>query len=129
MTPDERERMNRLCLRIQEEKDYNTFATLLNEMSDLIARKEQRRFKHQPKLVWQRNRPWKTVSAVVTKIVDNPDFADEPAKVEISIADADHLFREVRIKNLFTDLDGRQVALGTGAHVDVTFEAETKNPA
>jgi hypothetical protein len=42
---------------------------MLHEMSELIARKEQRRFEHHPKLVWQRNGPWKTVPAVVTKIV------------------------------------------------------------
>jgi hypothetical protein len=44
MTPEERERMNSLCIAIQEETDYNKFATLLRELSELIARKEQRRF-------------------------------------------------------------------------------------
>jgi hypothetical protein len=69
MTSEERERMNRLSVGIQEETDYNKFAAMLHEMSELIARKEQRRFEHHPKLVWQRNGPWKTVPAVVTKIV------------------------------------------------------------
>jgi hypothetical protein len=49
MTPEERERMNSLCIGIQEETDYNKFATLLRELSELIARKEQRRFKQHPR--------------------------------------------------------------------------------
>ena len=44
MTSEERERMNSLSVGIQEETDYNKFAALLHEMSELIARKEQRRF-------------------------------------------------------------------------------------
>lgn len=125
MTSEERERMNGLCVGIQEETDYNKFAVLLHEMSELIARKEQRRFEHHPKLVWQRNTPWKTVPAVVTKIV-TPAFNDQPAKVEISISQADDLFREIRIENNFTGIDGGPVALTNGARLDVTFEAETK---
>ena len=125
MTSEERERMNSLCIGIQEEMDYNRFAALLREMSELIARKEQRRFEHRPKLVWQRNTPWKTVPAVVTKIV-KPAFDDQPAKVEISISQADDLFREIRIENNFTDVDGGPIALTNGARLHVTFEAETK---
>jgi hypothetical protein len=123
MTSEERERMNSLSVGIQEETDYNKFAAMLHEMSELIARKEQRRFEHHPKLVWQRNAPWKTVPAVVTKIVA---FAGQPAKVEISITQADDLFREIRIENNFTDIDGGPVALTNGARLDVTFEAETQ---
>ena len=125
MTSDERERMNRLCFGIQEETDYNKFAVLLHEMSELIARKEQRRFEHHPKLIWQRNTPWKTVPAVVTKVV-KPAFDGQPVKVEISISQADDLFREIRIENNFNDVDGGPVALTNGARLDVTFEAETK---
>jgi len=125
MTSEERERMNRLSVGIQKETDYNKFAAMLHEMSELIARKEQRRFEHHPKLVWQRNGPWKTVPAVVTKIV-KPAFEGQPAKVEISISQADDLFREIRIENNFTDVDGGAVALTNGARLDVTFAAETK---
>jgi hypothetical protein len=126
MTSEERERMNRLCVGIQEETDYNKFAVLLHEMSDLIALKEQRRFEHHPKLVWQKNKPWKTLQAVVTKVV-KPVLDGQPAKVEISIGQADDLFREVRIENNFTDVDGGSVALTNGARLDLTFEAEIKN--
>ncbi len=52
MTSEERERMNSLSVGIQEETDYHKFAAMLNEMSELIARKEQRRFEHHPKLVF-----------------------------------------------------------------------------
>jgi hypothetical protein len=125
MTSEERERMNRLCVGIQEETDYNKVAVLLHEMSELIAVKEQRRFEHHPKLVWQKHKPWKTVPAVVTKIV-KPAFEGQPAKVEISIGEADDLFREIRIENNFTGDDGGPVALTNGARLDVTFKAETK---
>src|ERR1700733_2541489 len=113
MTPEERERMNSLCLGIQEEKDYNKFASMLHEMSELIARKEQRRFQQHPRVTWQKNKPWKTVPAVVNKLVKS-GFADEPERVEISITGAENLFREIRIENKFTGIDGGPVALTNG---------------
>jgi len=57
-----------------------------------------------------------------------PGFAGQPEKVEISITGAEDLFREIRIENKFTGVDGAPVALTSGAHVDVTFEAETQDP-
>jgi len=126
MTSEERQRMNRLCLGIQEETDYTKFTAMLHEMSELIARKEQRRFQQYPKLVWGRNKPWKSVPAVVNKIVP-PVLAEEPEKVEISVAEADDLFREIRIANRFSDIDGGQVALKSGARLDVTFEVEPQD--
>jgi hypothetical protein len=127
MTPEECERMTGLCSAIQKEQDYNRFASLLTELGEILARKEQRRFKQHPKLIWQRNRPWKTVPARVSKLV-KVGLSDQPEKVEIAITAADDLFREIRIENKFTGVDGRTVALTNGAHVDVTFEAETKDP-
>jgi hypothetical protein len=53
MTSEAREHMNSLSAGIHEETDYNKFAAMLHEMSELIARKEQRRLEHHPKLVWQ----------------------------------------------------------------------------
>jgi hypothetical protein len=126
MTPEECERMNLLCAAIQEEKNYDKFAALLRELAELIERKEQRRFKDQPKLTWHRRRPWKTVPGVVNKIV-KPAIPKQTEKVEISIGAADHLFREVRLENALTDIDGQSVALTDGAHVDVTFEADAKD--
>lgn len=125
MTPEECERMNRVCAAIQEEKNYDRFAALLRELAELIERKEERRFQEQPKLTWSRRRPWKTVPGVVNKIV-KPAIPTQLEKVEISIGTADHLFREVRLENALTDVDGQPVALTHGAHVDVTFEADAK---
>jgi len=42
MTPDERERMNWLCLRIQEEKDPEIFDRLIKELNDLLEVKQER---------------------------------------------------------------------------------------
>ena len=126
MTPDERERMNVLCAAIQEEKNYERFAALLRELSELLERKQERRFKERPRLVWQRNRPWKTVPAVVNKVV-RPAVSGQPEKVEIAISAADHLYREVRLENTLMDVNGHSVALTQGAHVDVTFEADPKD--
>lgn len=123
MTPDERERMNQLCLSIQEEKDYENFAAQLLELSELIDRKLERRFRDRPKPLWQHTRPWMTVAAVVNKLVP-ASYANIPDKVEVSILAADPLFREVRLENALTTHDGQKVALKSGARLDVTFEAE-----
>ena len=40
MTSEEREHMNSLSAGIHEETDYNKFAAMLHEMSELIARKD-----------------------------------------------------------------------------------------
>jgi hypothetical protein len=126
MTPEERERMNELCVQIQEEKNYDQFAVQLRELSDLLARKHQRRFTNQPQLLWHRSRPWTTVSAVVNKVIKT-GIARQPEKAEISITPADYLFREIRVENSLTSPTGDAVALKPGAHVDVTFEADAKD--
>jgi hypothetical protein len=123
MTPEERERMNELCVQIQEEKQYERFAAQLRELSDLLARKQQRRFNHHPQLVWQRNRPWTTVPGVVNKVIKT-GIAREPEKAEISITPADYLFREIRIQNSLISPEGDTVALKQGARVDITLEAD-----
>jgi hypothetical protein len=126
MTTEERERMNSLCVQIQEEKDYPRFEALMRELHDLVRRKERRFPQHNGEDAWQRNRPWKTVPAVVQKIVKNV-YAGQMEKIEISIPAADDLFREIRIENALTAVDGQPVALKSGARLDVTFEAEAKD--
>ena len=61
MTPEERERMNALCLQIQQEKDYAKFEALSHELNDLVARK-QHRFpaRHSP-LTSPSERVWKVM--------------------------------------------------------------------
>jgi hypothetical protein len=122
MTPEERTRMNELCAGIQEEKDYETFSAMLHEMSELIERKEQRRFPNQPKVVWARNKPWTSMPATANRILSSIDGPKR--KVEISVPAADDLFREIRIENKLMGLDGKPVALTTGARLMVTLEAE-----
>ena len=124
MTPEECQRMNLICTAIQEETDHGRFVTMLQELSELIAQKEQRRFQQYPPLVWKRDKPWKAVPAVVKKLI-KPAFGN-PEKIEIALSPADDLFREVRIANTFTAVDGGQVSVADGAEMVVTFEVETK---
>jgi hypothetical protein len=42
MTSEERERMNWLCLEIQEETDHARFTALVRELNDLLESKEHR---------------------------------------------------------------------------------------
>jgi len=42
MTPDEREEMNRICRLIQDERDPVKFANLVQQLIELLERKEQR---------------------------------------------------------------------------------------
>lgn len=115
--------MTELCARIQEEKDYQNFSAMLHELSELIERKEQRRFPNHPKVVWKRNRPWVSMPATANKILPSTDGPNQ--RVEISIPAADVLFREIRIENRLIGMDGEPVALITGARLTVTLEAET----
>ena len=126
MTPEERERMNELCVQIQEEKNYDQFAIQIRELTDLLARKQQRRFTNHPQLLWHRNRHWTTVPAVVNKVIKT-GIARQPEKAEISITPADYLFREIRIENSMTSPTGGAVALKLGAKIDVTLEADPKD--
>ena len=42
MTPEERELTNRLCKRIAEEKDIFVFQQLVEQLDDILSRKEKR---------------------------------------------------------------------------------------
>jgi hypothetical protein len=117
MTPEEQVRMNELCAAIQEERNYERFSAMLHEMSELIARKEKRRFPDHPKIVWARNKPWTSMSASANKLLSN-------RTVEIAIPAAEDLFREIRIDNQFTGVNGKPVAIIAGAQLTLTLEAE-----
>ena len=99
--------MNSLCIRMQEEKDYPRFEALMRELHELVSRKERRFPQHGGNDAWQRNRPWKTVPAVVQKIIKSV-YPGQMEKIEISIPAADDLFREIRIENTLTDADDQQ---------------------
>jgi hypothetical protein len=115
--------MNSLCVRIQEEEDYPRFEALTRELNEIVGRKERRFPQHGGNGEGQRKRPWKTLQAVVQKIVKSV-YPGQAENVEILIPAADDLFREIRIENTFTDVDGQPIALKSGARLDVTFEAE-----
>jgi len=114
--------MNQLCAGIQVETDYEKFAAMLREMTELIERKEQRRFPKQPKLVWLRKKPWLSMLATARRLL--PSLEGPNRKVEISISGADDLYREIRVENKFVGLDGETVALAPGAQLMLTLEAE-----
>ena len=59
----------------------------------------------------------------VQKIV-KPFHDGATEKAEISIHDADHLYREIRIENKLEDDQGKQVRLKEGAQVEVSIEAD-----
>ena len=42
MTPEERDRMNRICVRIQEERDPEVFDRLVDQLEELLEAKQER---------------------------------------------------------------------------------------
>lgn len=124
MTPEEKEQMNELCAQIQQEKDYGRFEMLLRDLDDLVRRKESRFPQHYgtPSPSGLSNRARKLLSGSVQKILTD-FYANQSEKAEIGIDEAEHLFREIRIDNTFTGVDGQTVALKQGARVAITVEA------
>lgn len=49
MTPEERERMNQLCILVQSEQDHNRFTVLVKELNELLETKERRSSEDQSK--------------------------------------------------------------------------------
>ena len=68
MTAEERERMNTLCLQIQQEKDYAKFEALSHELNDLVARKQRRFPERLSPLASPSERAWKVMPAVHSKL-------------------------------------------------------------
>jgi hypothetical protein len=64
-----------------------------------------------------------TLPGTVEKIIQSPR-PGEPEKAQISIEQADELYREIRIENTLTDESGKKVGLKRGADVEVTIEAD-----
>ncbi len=122
MTDEERERMNALCLQIQQEKNYEKFEELSRQLSELVARKE-RRFPERKFCV--RNLPgkaWKLMPARATKVIESKYCPDEI--VEISIPEAEDLFSELRVQNSLIDAQGNALALKSGDFLDIRLEAD-----
>lgn len=62
----------------------------------------------------------------VRKII-KPFAPGIPEKAEISVHDADDLYKEIRIENTLEDSQGHKVKLKQGAEVEVTVEADVKD--
>jgi hypothetical protein len=127
MTTEERERFSVLCIQIQTEKDYRKFEGSLRELNSIIDGKRRRFKEFRPDVSGSpKTRPWKTVTGVVGKLLAVA-YPAEPERVEISIPEADDLFREIRIANHFTSPDGEVVGLHVGTQLDITFEADLRD--
>ena len=66
----------------------------------------------------------KKMRGTVEKII-KPVSPMEPEKAQITIAEADDLYREVRVENVVTDERGDKAGLKPGAEVDVIVEADS----
>jgi hypothetical protein len=66
----------------------------------------------------------KKMRGTVEKII-KPVSPMEPEKAQITIAEADDLYREVRVENVVTDERGDKAGLKPGAEVDVIIEADS----
>lgn len=126
MTAEERDRMNALCLQIQQETNYQEFEELTRELRDLVARKE-RRFPERKSLDAEpAGKGWKLMSAVAKHTL-KPLNPQEAERVEISIAEADELFREIRVENSFVDAEGNVLAIKAGAELNIRLETRAGN--
>ena len=66
----------------------------------------------------------KEMRGTVEKII-KPVSPTEPEKAQITIPEADDLYREVRVENVVTDERGDKAGLKPGAEVDVIVEADS----
>ncbi len=67
-------------------------------------------------------KPAAILTGTVEKIIPGNSIA--PEKAQISVEDAEHLYREIRFENTLQDENGKKVELKPGAHVEITIEAE-----
>jgi hypothetical protein len=66
----------------------------------------------------------KRMKGHVDKII-KPVVPSEPEKAQISVPDAEDLYREIRVENIVTDKRGEKAQLKEGAKVDVIVEADS----
>jgi hypothetical protein len=65
----------------------------------------------------------KTLNGTVEKIIP-PIVPGKPEKAQISVDDAEDLYRELRVENTLEDAEGNKVKLKKGAEVEVKIEAD-----
>lgn len=63
------------------------------------------------------------LSGRVEKIIPSR-HPGEPEKAQVSVEEADHLYKEIRIENKLQDDNGEVVRLKPGAEVDIKIEAD-----
>ena len=66
----------------------------------------------------------KKLTGTVQKII-KPIRPGEPEKAEISVNEAEELYREIRIENTLTTENGEKEQLKEGAKVDLIVEADS----
>ncbi len=78
-----------------------------------------------------RTRNRKKLHGTVEKVI-KPNYPSATEKAQIGIQEADHLYREIRVDNEFTNEAGEKTSLKPGAEVDIVVEADsdatTKKP-
>ena len=67
----------------------------------------------------------KKMKGTVQKVIKAASPKDTE-KAQIALADADHLYREIRVENVVFDEEGHKAALRPGAEVDVVIEADSE---
>ena len=132
-----RERWLELCESAAAETDAKRFMAIVEEIIGLLEEKERRVivatddgarhiFQIPVRLsgttVMKKKR--KRLHGIVKKII-KPIALNEPEKAEISVEEADDLYREIRVENVLTDENNENVSLKPGAAVDIVLEADT----
>jgi hypothetical protein len=132
-----RERWLELCESAAAETDAKRFMAIVEEIIGLLEEKERRvivatdeRARHSFQIplrlsgttVMKKKR--KRLHGIVKKVI-KPVALDDPEKAEISIKEADDLYREIRVENILTDENDEKVSLKPGAEVDIVLEADT----
>jgi hypothetical protein len=67
-----------------------------------------------------------TLSGTVEKII-KPRHPDQPELAQVTVDQAEELYREIRIENTLKDESGQPVGLKPGATVEVIIEADPKD--
>jgi hypothetical protein len=132
-----RERWLELCESATTETDAKRFMAIVEEICGLLEEKERRvivatdeRAQHSFQVLLRfsgetvMKKKRKRLHGVVRKVI-KPITLDDPEKAEISIEEADDLYREIRVENILTDENDEKVSLKPGAEVDIVLEADT----
>ena len=73
----------------------------------------------------KKEKPSTTLPGTVQKII-KPVHPKAPEQAEITVENAEELYREIRVENTLVNEKGEEVSLKPGASVEVTIEANEK---